>query len=150
MGSRSRKRRVYARLASEAIGRVAASETPRVAVVQELSALRMRGENKPRKPKPSHVLAKESAGHQYVGGSRARGVSLTSAERAQNKRDREQRNRPFRSQGADRVDRGRGNSSWITAGREIDSRDLTTVESAQGAVKRLTVAEKRERAMNGM
>ena len=143
MGSRSRKRKTLSRLYGEIEQRVGESGTPRVQAVKELSDLRMRGAIKTPKPRQRHVLAKESSAHQYIGGSRARGVSLTASERAMNRR---MRGKSFRSQGAERIDRTRGNQGYIVSGRELSDKDLHTVHVERGEVKRLTTDQKRARA----
>lgn len=149
MGSRSRARKRYAKERDAIIDRVAASDTPRVQAARELGKVRMYGVGtRLGASKPLHVLAKESAGHQYIGGSRARGVSLTRAERALNDAVRRER-KTVRQQGEARVDTGRGNQGSIVAGREVGGKDLSTVSVTQGAVKRLTKDEQRKRLMSG-
>lgn len=149
MGSRSRARKRYAKERDAIISRVSASDTPRVQLVKELGNVRMHGAGtKLGASKPAHVLAKESAGHQYIGGSRARGVSLTRAERMLNETARRKRE-TMRQQGKASVDTGRGNQGTIVAGLELGTKDLTTVSVSQGQVKRLTTAEQRERLLSG-
>lgn len=88
MGSRSRRRRQFGRLASEAVERIESSPLPKHQTIKELSDLRMRGAVKTPRPTPVHAMAKASSGHQYIGGSRARPVMLTPEERAANRRAR--------------------------------------------------------------
>lgn len=149
MGSRSRARKRYAKERDGIVQRVAASATPRVQLVKELGKVRMHGEGvKIARPKPGHVLAKEASGHQYVGGSRARGVSLTRSEKAMNQRERAGRE-AVREQGSSTVDTGRGNQRSIVSGREVQDRDLSTVKVSYGEVKRLTKQEQRQRLLSG-
>lgn len=149
MGSRSRARKRYAKERDAIIDRVSKSSTPRVQLAKELGNVRMHGAGtRLGASKPAHVLAKESAGHQYIGGSRARGVSLTRAERVLNDVEKRKR-KTVRQQGEARVDTGRGNQGSIVAGREVGGKDLSTVSVTQGAVKRLTKDEQRKRLMSG-
>ena len=149
MGSRSRARKRYAKERDGIVQRVTDSATPRVQMVKELGKVRMHGvESKIVRPKPGHVLAKEASGHQYVGGSRARGVSLTRSEKAMNQRERAGRE-AVREQGSSTVDTGRGNQRSIVAGRQIQDKDLSTVTTSYGEVKRLTKQEQRRRLLSG-
>lgn len=90
MGSKSRKRRQVAKQYERVVARMGESETPIMVAIQALGDARMPAKA-PYKPKARHVLAKESSGHQHIGGSRALSVMLTPEDRQLNRQIHKER-----------------------------------------------------------
>lgn len=177
MGSKSRKRKQAARAVERVMAEMAVSDTPIHVAYTAMSRARFDA-TKPRSPKTkaSHVLAKESSAHQYIGGDRARPPMLTPQERKHNKDARKpapQRTRIERrvldSNGdmvpakartvarepKPRISRGGHyvsdpSGAALVAGVTLQDKDLAKVTVSKGKRRVLSPQQRRERAADGM
>lgn len=136
MGSRSRKRKQANRAVREVVQDMETSPTPMVTAVRALSDARQSvamSRKRPTRQSPAHALAKESSGHQYIGGSRARGVSLTTEERKINRQARIERYGKMVTRSKTVTDKATG-EKHVVKWRELKGGDPTAKRvRAQGA-----------------